>query len=126
MGQCTRYAVEENTPLADVIFTENAANRVAAILQEINDPTLKFRAHIKPGGCKGLEYGFEFDELRENDHTTTTNGVTLLIDPQSFKYLSGATIDYVESLEGENFTIDNPNAKKTCGCGTSFDIEEEN
>ena len=127
MGQCTRYTADENSSIAAVIFTENAASKVAALIEEEGNPNLKLRAYIEGGGCAGLQYGFRFDEIKnEDDHSAVTNGITLLIDPQSFKYLSGATIDYIEDLEGERFTIDNPNAKKTCGCGTSFDIEEEN
>jgi len=127
MGQCTRYTTDENRVLLSVIFTENAAGKVAELIEEEGNPELKLRAYIEGGGCAGLQYGFRFDEFKnENDHIAVTNGITLLIDPQSFKYLSGSTIDYVEDLEGERFTIDNPNAKKTCGCGTSFDIEEEN
>ncbi len=126
MGQCTRYAPDENASHEAVVFTENAANKVAALIAEEGNPELKLRAYIEGGGCSGLQYGFKLDELNnEDDYSTITNGVSLLIDPQSFKYLSGATIDYVENLEGESFTIDNPNAKKTCGCGTSFDIEDE-
>lgn len=126
MGQCTRYNADENISLQAVIFTENAANKVATLIQEEGNPELKLRAYIEGGGCSGLQYGFKLDEFNnEDDYSTITRGVSLLIDPQSFKYLSGATIDYVEDLEGERFTIDNPNAKKTCGCGTSFDIEEE-
>jgi iron-sulfur cluster insertion protein len=124
MGRCTRYASDESVVLQDVIFTENAADKVAKLIEEEGNPTLKLRAYIEGGGCSGLQYGFKLDEFKnEDDYSTTTNGISLLIDPQSFKYLSGATIDYVENLEGESFTIDNPNAKKTCGCGTSFDIE---
>lgn len=126
MGQCTRYNADENISLQAVIFTENAANKVATLIQEEGNPELKLRAYIEGGGCSGLQYGFKLDEFNnEDDYSTITRGVSLLIDPQSFKYLSGATIDYVEDLEGERFTIDNPNAKKTCGCGISFDIEEE-
>ena|SRR5579872_3059619 len=124
MGQCTRYAADENATLEAVVFTANAASKVAALIEEEGNPELKLRAYIEGGGCSGLQYGFKLDDLKnEDDYSAITNGVSLLIDPRSFKYLSGAIIDYVEDLEGERFTIDNPNAKKTCGCGTSFDVE---
>jgi iron-sulfur cluster insertion protein len=127
MGQCTRYAVDENTLLNPIIFTEEAANKVAELIAEENNPNLKLRVYIEGGGCSGLQYGFKLDEhSQEEDQKTITKGVILLIDPRSFKYLSGATIDFLDDLEGERFTIQNPNAKNTCGCGSSFDVTEEN
>lgn len=124
MSNCTRYtATLGNAEAVPVIFTENAANKVAELIKEENNARLKLRVYIEGGGCSGLQYGFTFDEnTREDDKTTVTNHVTLLIDAQSFQYLSGATIDYIEDLEGERFTIDNPNVNKTCGCGSSFDV----
>jgi len=124
---CTKFAInEDNANLAPVIFTENAAKKAAEIIEEENNPNLKLRVYIEGGGCAGLQYGFSLDEnTREDDEFTVTNGITLLIDTKSFKKLAGSTIDYVSDLEGERFTIQNPNATKTCGCGTSFDIAEE-
>jgi iron-sulfur cluster insertion protein len=128
MGQCTRYAASENTPLKAVIFTENAASKVGELLAEMEeeekDVELNLRVYVEGGGCAGLQYGFKFDEKHEDDHTEVTKGITLLIDPQSHEALQGSTIDYKEDLEGANFTIDNPNAKKTCGCGVSFDLND--
>jgi iron-sulfur cluster insertion protein len=127
MAGCTKYVMsEDNSALAPVIFTQNAAKKVAEIIQEENNPALKLRVHINGGGCAGLQYEFSLEEdIREDDESTTTDGVMLLIKKKAFKYLAGSIIDYVNDLEGERFTIQNPNATKTCGCGTSFDIAEE-
>ncbi|MBS0225241.1 MAG: iron-sulfur cluster insertion protein ErpA [Proteobacteria bacterium] len=106
------------TPLE---FTPAAAAKVAELITEEGNADLKLRVYIQGGGCSGFQYGFEFDETQaEDDLAVVTNGVTLLVDPLSLQYLMGATVDYVESLTGAQFTIRNPNAKTTCGCGSSF------
>jgi iron-sulfur cluster insertion protein len=85
------------------------------------NPDLKLRVYIQGGGCSGFQYGFEFDEQQgEDDLAVQTDGVTLLVDPLSLQYLMGAEVDYTESLHGAQFVIRNPNAKTTCGCGSSF------
>lgn len=79
--------------------------------------------YIQGGGCSGFQYGFEFDEQQgEDDLAIDTDGVVLLVDPLSLQYLMGAAVDYVESLHGAQFTIRNPNARSTCGCGSSFTV----
>lgn len=109
-------------------FTENAAVKVWELIQEENNFALKLRVYVTGGGCSGFQYGFTFDEIINEDDTvvsremSSTEGraVQLLVDPMSFQYLVGAEIDYIEDLEGERFVIRNPNAKTTCGCGSSF------
>ena len=82
---------------------------------------MKLRVYISGGGCSGFQYGFAFEEQRnEDDLVVERDGVTLLVDPLSFQYLAGAEVDYRESLQGSQFVIRNPNAKTTCGCGSSF------
>ena len=104
-----------------LVFTDNAANKVKALIEEEGNPDLKLRVFVSGGGCSGFQYGFTFDEeVNEDDTTMEKNGVTLLIDPMSFQYLVGAEIDYTEGLEGAQFVIRNPNASSTCGCGSSF------
>ena len=79
------------------------------------------RVYIQGGGCSGFQYGFTFDEeVQEGDAEIVTDGVTLLVDPMSMQYLTGAEIDYTEGLHGAQFVIRNPNATTTCGCGSSF------
>ncbi|EHQ51509.1 MULTISPECIES: iron-sulfur cluster insertion protein ErpA [Ectothiorhodospira] len=106
-----------------LVFTDSAAAKVKALIDEENNPELKLRVFVSGGGCSGFQYGFTFDEeVNEGDTTVEKAGVTLLIDPMSFQYLMGAEIDYTESLEGAQFVIRNPNATTTCGCGSSFSV----
>lgn len=107
----------------EIMFTENAVHKVKELILEEGNPDLKLRAFITGGGCSGFQYGFTFDEIaNEDDFVIEKNGVKFLIDSTSFQYLIGAEIDYVDSLEGAQFTIKNPNAKTTCGCGSSFSV----
>ncbi|MFL9583355.1 iron-sulfur cluster insertion protein ErpA [Stenotrophomonas sp. AB1(2024)] len=104
-------------------FTEAAAAKVKELIQDEASDALALRVYIQGGGCSGFQYGFEFDENRaEDDLAVDTNGVTLLVDPLSLQYLMGAEVDYTESLTGAQFVIRNPNAKTTCGCGSSFSM----
>jgi iron-sulfur cluster insertion protein len=91
------------------------------LIEEEGNNELKLRVFVTGGGCSGLQYGFTFDEVANEDDTVMQkNGVSLLIDPMSYQYLVGAEIDYTEGLEGAQFVIKNPNATSTCGCGSSF------
>ena len=106
---------------APLVFTEAAARKVAELIGEEGNAALKLRVYISGGGCSGFQYGFSFDEEQaEDDLAVQKDGVTLLVDPLSLQYLLGAEVDYSESLNGAQFTIRNPNAKTTCGCGSSF------
>ena len=102
-------------------FTTAAAAKVRELVQEEGNDALALRVYIQGGGCSGFQYGFEFDENRaEDDLAVDTDNVTLLVDPLSLQYLMGSEVDYTESLQGAQFVIRNPNAKTTCGCGSSF------
>ena len=104
-------------------FTGAAAAKVRELIAEEGNAALKLRVYIQGGGCSGFQYGFEFDEgQNEDDFAIVTEGVTLLVDPLSLQYLAGASVDYSESLSGAQFVIRNPNAKTTCGCGSSFTV----
>src|SRR5688500_13394987 len=104
-----------------LIFTNNAVHKVKELIAEEKNPALMLRVFVSGGGCSGFQYGFTFEEnANEDDSRVTKEGVTLLIDPLSFQYLAGAEIDYQEGLQGAQFVIKNPNAKTTCGCGSSF------
>jgi len=106
---------------APVIFTDSAANKVKDLINEEGNAELKLRVFVSGGGCSGFQYGFTFDEVKNEDDTVLEkDGVMLLIDPMSYQYLVGAEIDYTEGLEGSQFVIRNPNATSTCGCGSSF------
>lgn len=108
---------------ADVLFTKSAALKVRELIEEEQNPELKLRIYITGGGCSGFQYGFTFDENIENgDSKAESEGVTLLIDPISYQYLTQAEIDYKEDLQGAQFVVRNPNATTTCGCGSSFSV----
>jgi|TARA_B100001063_G_C16589864_1_gene465080 iron-sulfur cluster insertion protein len=104
-----------------LVFTDAAANKVKNLIEEEKNDSLMLRVFVSGGGCSGFQYGFTFDEnTQDGDTKVEKNGVTLLVDPMSFQYLTGAEIDYKEDLEGSQFVIKNPNATTTCGCGSSF------
>lgn len=104
-----------------LIFTNSAAKKVRELIAEESNPDLMLRVFVSGGGCSGFQYGFTFEEVASEDDTRVNkDGVTLLIDPLSFQYLVGAEIDYKEDVQGAQFVIKNPNAKTTCGCGSSF------
>jgi iron-sulfur cluster insertion protein len=108
---------------APLVFSDNAADKVKALIVEEGNDDLKLRVFVTGGGCSGLQYGFTFDEISNEDDTVMEkNGVKLLIDPMSYQYLIGAEIDYSDGLEGAQFVIKNPNASSTCGCGSSFSV----
>ena|SRR5262245_58198559 len=113
-------AVTEKIP-DPLVFTEAAANKVKQLIDEEGNANLKLRVFVQGGGCSGFQYGFTFDEeISEEDTRMERCGVTLLIDPMSLQYLTGAEIDYQQGVQGEQFVIKNPSAKSTCGCGSSF------
>jgi iron-sulfur cluster insertion protein len=108
---------------APLEFSAAAAAKVKTLIAEEGNPNLNLRVYISGGGCSGFQYGFEFDEARnEDDLALQRDGVTLLVDPLSLQYLMGAEVDYKENLQGAQFVIRNPNAKTTCGCGSSFSV----
>jgi iron-sulfur cluster insertion protein len=104
-------------------FTDAAANKVKSLIADEENPNLKLRVYITGGGCSGFQYGFTFDDqINEGDMTIEKQGVALVVDPMSLQYLVGGAVDYTEGLEGSRFVVNNPNAKSTCGCGSSFSI----
>ncbi|HZP12317.1 MAG TPA: iron-sulfur cluster insertion protein ErpA [Nevskiaceae bacterium] len=108
---------------APLVFTDAAARKVRALLDEESNPHQMLRVFVTGGGCSGFQYGFTFDEKAEEGDTQVSNGgVTLVVDPMSVQYLQGAEIDYKETVEGAQFVIRNPNATTTCGCGNSFSV----
>lgn len=127
MNEAQETTAQQSAPAGiddnPLIFTESAASKVRELIAEENNEALMLRVFISGGGCSGFQYGFTFDEnIAEGDTVVEKGGVKLLIDPMSFMYLTGAEIDYTESLEGAQFVIRNPNATTTCGCGSSFSV----
>lgn len=123
-------SIQNDTPVigsaaapAPLIFTDAAARKVHELIQEEDNPALMLRVFVSGGGCSGFQYGFTFDEKKEEGDSSVVNqGVTLVVDPMSVQYLMGAEIDYKEDLQGAQFVIRNPNAATTCGCGSSFTV----
>ena len=107
----------------NLTITESAKVKIADVLAEENDPTLRLRMFVQGGGCAGFSYGFTLDsELNEDDFEIPAGQTTVLVDSMSAQYVSGAEIDYVEDLQGSRFSIKNPQATTTCGCGSSFSM----
>jgi iron-sulfur cluster insertion protein len=104
-----------------ITVTETAVAKIQDILIEESNPALKLRVFVQGGGCSGMQYGFTLDETQnEDDWDLEISGVKVLVDSMSGAYLQGAEIDYKEDQYGATFSIKNPTAKTTCGCGSSF------
>jgi iron-sulfur cluster insertion protein len=102
-------------------LNESAVTKLKQLFEEEGNPDLKLRVFVQGGGCSGMQYGFTFDqEQNEDDFDVSVDGVTLLVDSMSAQYLQGAKIKYSEDAMGASFSIDNPQAQTTCGCGSSF------
>ena len=105
-----------------ITLTSKALEQVKTILQQEKQPGAALRVGVKGGGCSGLTYMMGFDaNIQEKDVTYEQDGVKIVVDPKSHLYLDGTTIDYQGGLGGSGFAFQNPNAKKSCGCGSSFD-----
>jgi len=112
-------------PSIPVLFSFDAVCKVRELIVEEGNPNLMLRVSVSGGGCSGLQYGFAFEEQSESEDLVIDNdGVRVLIDPISLQYLSGAQIDFQDGADGSRFVIKNPNAKATCGCGSSFSMAE--
>lgn len=109
---------------SDVVqISPAAAEKVASFLKEEGNPNLLLRVFVTGGGCSGFQYGFMFDEQQnEDDSVYTQHGIKMTIDSMSYQYLAGATVEYEETVAGSRFSINNPNATTTCGCGSSFSV----
>lgn len=104
-----------------ITITENAATKVKHLIDAEGDEKLALRVAVRPGGCSGFAYEMFFDsEVAADDVTTEFGGIRVIVDPSSAQLLTGAELDYKDGLEKSGFEINNPNAQKTCGCGSSF------
>lgn len=114
----------DTTPVMSV--TSAAVQVIRTLLEQRQIPNHALRVFVSGGGCSGMQYGMAFEEsARDFDKVVTVDGVRLIVDPTSLMYLQGATIDYVDSLMGGGFRIENPNAVSSCGCGHSFRTSSE-
>jgi iron-sulfur cluster assembly accessory protein len=119
--------VERPTPTAPVSLTESAAMKIKQLMAEepVGEAEV-LRVAIQGGGCSGFQYGLGFDRgVSEGDHELEMHGVRVVVDPFSAPYLVGASIDFVDGIQESGFKIDNPNAVSACGCGHSFQVEDE-
>ncbi|WP_139490988.1 HesB/IscA family protein [Brevibacillus dissolubilis] len=104
-----------------ITISEAAQKRVRELLAADNNPNQFLRVGVRPGGCSGFTYGMGTDEnMREGDQVVEYEGFKVVVDEESFKYIKGLEIDFKESMLGGGFTMENPNASATCGCGVSF------
>lgn len=104
-------------------ITESAIKRLSTLLKDEEDKNTKLRIYITGGGCSGFQYGFTFDSNKSDDDLIIEKeSISIVVDPMSMQYLIGSVLDFQEGLEGSRFVIKNPNAKTTCGCGSSFGI----
>jgi iron-sulfur cluster assembly protein len=114
-------AIAENTDVRPLHLTEGAVNQLRSIIKEQGIPAqYGLRVGVKGGGCSGFSYVLGFDEPKENDDVLTINGMRVLMQKSHAIYLLGMEIDFLEGLNNRGFSFSNPNAKETCGCGTSF------
>lgn len=127
MALAEQNSVDSQTTTSEpvLVVTPAAINVIRNLLEQRNIPDYSLRVFVTGGGCSGLQYGMSFEQqARDYDTVVEVDGVSLLIDPTSMVYMRGATIDFVDSLIGGGFRIDNPNAVSQCGCGTSFKSKE--
>jgi len=106
-----------------ITISASAKTKIKDLIYEEGNPNLALRTFVQGGGCSGFSYGFTFDEIaNEDDFTIPLDEFRVLVDAMSMQYLTGAEIDYKEDLQGSSFSIKNPNAQTTCGCGSSFGV----
>jgi iron-sulfur cluster assembly accessory protein len=111
----------ETSTATGVILTDQAAAKVKALLEQEGRTDLSLRVAVQPGGCSGLRYQLYFDDRNvDGDQVHDFGGVSVVVDKMSAPYLMGASIDFVDTIEKQGFTIDNPNASGSCACGDSF------
>ncbi|APX94815.1 iron-sulfur cluster insertion protein ErpA [Halomonas sp. 1513] len=104
-----------------MFLSDSAQARLRELINEEGNPTLKLRVYVTGGGCSGFQYGFDFaDSMADDDTLIDYDDVAMIVDPLSYQYLVGSTVDFEQGLAGARFVIQNPNATTTCGCGASF------
>jgi iron-sulfur cluster assembly accessory protein len=112
----------DNAAVTEIKVTERAARQIGAILRR-EPPGTMLRVSVEGGGCSGFQYKFDVErDQAEDDVTIVRDGITMLVDAVSLEYLAGSEIDFVDDLIGASFKVNNPKAKASCGCGTSFSL----
>ncbi|MFN2362208.1 MAG: iron-sulfur cluster insertion protein ErpA [Marinobacter sp.] len=116
-------SIVQQQAITPLFLSDSAVSKVSELAEQEGNENLKLRVFVTGGGCSGFQYGFSFDETQDDeDAVIAKDGMSLLVDPMSYQYLVGATVDYQEGLQGAQFVVQNPNASSTCGCGSSFTI----
>lgn len=115
------------TQTSEITLTERAASELKTLIEENNKQNAALRVWVAGGGCSGLQYGMALDDEQpeEGDVVMDNQGVKIYVDQMSLRYMTGAVVDYVDDTLGGGFKIENPNAKRSCGCGSSFSADEE-
>ncbi len=109
------------TPIEAITLTDAAAGKIAELVEQEGNPDLALRVAVRPGGCSGFSYEMFFDtDVADDDQTSSFGPVKVVVDPASASLLQGAVLDFKDGLQGAGFSINNPNASRTCGCGQSF------
>jgi iron-sulfur cluster insertion protein len=123
MTETKRIAM--SLPAEDPIrFTDNALNKIKNLIEKDPNPNVKLRVYIIGGGCSGFQYGFKLDAaVNDDDILIQKENIAVVVDAMSAQYLEGAEIDYIENLQGARFSVQNPQAETTCGCGASFSLK---
>lgn len=115
-----------DTPENAIILTEKAAEKINELLgaqEGVAEQAL--RVAVRGGGCSGFQYALAFDQVKEDDNVFTDRGVSVIVDKVSMQFVFGSTVDYVEGLQGAGFQVNNPNVVAACGCGSSFQVKDE-
>ncbi|HEY3330222.1 MAG TPA: iron-sulfur cluster insertion protein ErpA [Capsulimonadaceae bacterium] len=125
MSAATAVQTAEEVITTPLTLTDGAAEVVKDLISQQDRDDLALRVYVSGGGCSGLQYGMALDEnIEQDDQIFETNGVKVVVDAVSLRYISGATVDYITTGVGGGFKVDNPNASGGCGCGSSFSTEE--
>lgn len=118
--------IKINQEQAVLVVTPSAVTTIRGLLEQREIPNHVLRVFVSGGGCSGMQYGMAFEEApQEYDKVVSIDGVRLVVDPSSLMHLQGATVDFIDSLMGGGFRIDNPNVVSACGCGKSFKSQQE-
>jgi iron-sulfur cluster assembly protein len=114
------------TPNAAISLTDKAADKVRELLSsDSNGGEQALRVAVRGGGCSGFQYALAFDQVKDDDHVFEDRGVSVIVDKTSMQFVFGSEVDYVEGLQGAGFSVNNPNVVAACGCGSSFQVREE-
>jgi iron-sulfur cluster assembly protein len=113
------------TPTTAITLTPKAAEKINELLGGSEGEEQALRVAVRGGGCSGFQYALAFDKVKDDDHVFSDRGVSVVVDRVSAQFVFGSEVDYVESLQGAGFQVNNPNVVAACGCGSSFQVREE-